>query len=58
MAPSLIASVVCLALWTVLVFIRPLGLGVVHVLLAVGVVLWVRWWGLRPVKQGAGSGER
>lgn len=53
MAPSLIASVVCLALWTVLVFIRPVGLGVVHVLLAVGAVLWVRWWGQKPV-----SGER
>ena len=47
MAPSLIASVVCLALWIVLVFIRPVGLGVVHVLLAVSAVLLVRWWGTR-----------
>ena len=58
MAPSLIASVVCLVLWTVLVFVRPVGLGVVHVLLVLGAVLWVRWWGLRPVKREAGSGER
>lgn len=53
MAPSLIASVVCLALWAVLVFIRPVGLGVVHVLLAAGAVLLVRWWGMRPL-----DGER
>ncbi|HEU5218658.1 MAG TPA: hypothetical protein VFU23_08360 [Gemmatimonadales bacterium] len=48
MVPSLIASLVCLLLWVVLVFIRPVGLGVVHVLLAVSAVLWVRWWGLKP----------
>ncbi len=53
MAPSLLASIVCLVLWAALVFIRPVGLGVVHVLLAVGAVLWIRWWALRPV-----SGER
>lgn len=49
MAPSLVASVVCLLLWAVLTFIRPVGLGIVHILLAVGAVLWVRWWGMRPV---------
>ncbi len=49
MAPTLVASVVCLILWTVLVFIRPVGLGVVHVLLAAGAVLWVRWWAQKPV---------
>ena len=49
MAPSLITSVVCLVLWAVLVFIRPVGLGVVHVLLAVSAVLWVRWWAQREV---------
>lgn len=58
MAPSLIASVLCLALWTVFTFIRPVGLGIVHVLLAVGAVLWVRWWGLKPASGGAVSGER
>ncbi len=51
MAPSLIASVVCLLLWAVLVFVRPVGLGVVHILLAVSAVLWVRWWALRPLKE-------
>lgn len=58
MAPSLIASVLCLALWAVLVFVRPVGLGVVHVLLGVGAVLLIRWYALRPLKRGAGSGEQ
>lgn len=49
MAPGLLVSIVCLVLWAVLVFIRPVGLGVVHVLLAVSAVLWIRWWALRPV---------
>ena len=49
MAPSLILSLLCLAVWVVLTFIRPVGLGIVHVLLALGAVLWVRWWGTRPV---------
>ena len=53
MAPSLVASVVCLLLWAVLTFVRPIGLGIVHILLAVGAVLFVRWWGLKSV-----SGER
>jgi hypothetical protein len=52
-SPSLIISILSLAVWTVLTFIRPVGLGIVHVLLALGVVLWVRWWGLREV-----SGEQ
>lgn len=50
MAPSLVASLVCLILWAVLVFIRPVGLGVVHVLLAVGAVLLIRWYAMRPLK--------
>jgi len=53
MAPSLIVSLLCLAAWVVLTFVRPVGLGIVHVLLALGAVLWVRWWGQRAV-----SGER
>ena len=50
MAPSLIVSLLCLAVWTVLTFIRPVGLGIVHLLLALGAVLWVRWWGLKEVR--------
>jgi hypothetical protein len=48
MAPSLLASIACLALWAVFVFVRPIGLGIVHVLLAIGAALWIRWWALRP----------
>src|SRR4026209_992953 len=50
MAPSLILSLLCLAAWVVLTFVRPVGLGIVHVLLALGAVLWVRWWGLKEVR--------
>jgi len=52
MAPSLIVSLLCLIAWTVLTFVRPVGLGIVHVLLVVGAVLWVRWWGMRAVVGG------
>jgi hypothetical protein len=27
--------------------VRPIGLGVVHLLLILGAVLWIRWWALR-----------
>ncbi len=44
MALTLLASIVCIAAWIVLTFVRPVGLGVVHLLLGAGVVLWMRWW--------------
>ena len=47
MAPTLLASLACLVLWIIFVFVRPIGLGIVHLLLAVGAVLWVRWWATR-----------
>jgi hypothetical protein len=47
MALTLLTSIACLAAWVVLVFIRPVGLGVVHLLLGAGVVLWIRWWATR-----------
>lgn len=50
MAPALLISLGCLVLWTVFVFVRPIGLGIVHLLLVVGTVLWVRWWAQRAVK--------
>jgi hypothetical protein len=49
MSATLIGSVACLAVWVVLVFVQPVGLGVVHLLLAAGAALWIRWWALRPV---------
>ena len=51
MSATLIASVACLALWVVLVFVQPVGLGVVHLLLAAGAALWIRWWALRPIQR-------
>ena len=51
MALTLLTSIACLAAWVVLVFIRPVGLGVVHVLLGLGVALWIRWWALRDEKR-------
>lgn len=50
MPATLIASLLCLAAWVVVVFVRPVGLGVVHLLFAVGAALWIRWWALKPVR--------
>lgn len=41
-------SLACLALWIVLTFVVPVGLGIVHLLLGAAAVLWVRWAGTRP----------
>ncbi len=43
----LLAAVLLLAAWFVLTFVIPLGLGIVHLLLAVGLTLLIRWWALR-----------
>ncbi len=51
MALTLLASIVCIAAWIVLAFVRPVGLGVVHLLLGAGVVLWMRWWATRNEKR-------
>lgn len=45
---TLAGAIVALALWFLLTFAVPVGLGIVHVLLAAGVVLLIRWWALRP----------
>ena len=44
----LIGAIVALVLWFVFTFVAPLGLGIIHLLLALGVVLLIRWWALRP----------
>jgi len=51
MSWSLLGALVALALWVLGTFIVPVGLGLVHVLLAIGVVLLVRWWALKSQKQ-------
>jgi len=40
----LVSGLVCLLLWLVLTFVAPVGLGVVHVLLGAGILLWIRGW--------------
>lgn len=47
MSPTLLVSLACLVLWAVFAFVRPIGLGIVHLLLVVGSLLWIRWWALR-----------
>jgi hypothetical protein len=49
---NLIGAIVALGLWFLLTFARPVGLGIVHLLLGAGVVLLVRWWALTPVNTG------
>lgn len=46
----LLGAIVALVLWIVFVFIFPLGPAgsVVHLLLGLAGVLFVRWWALRP----------
>ena len=47
MAGSLLVALLGFAMWLVVVFIRPIGLGVAHVLLGLSAVLFIRWWALR-----------
>ena len=44
---SLVLALAALALWYVLALVTGVTAGAVHLLLAVGVVLAVRWWALR-----------
>jgi hypothetical protein len=52
MNPNLIGAIVALVLWFAGTFVRPVGLGIIHLLLAIGVVLLIRWWALRPAPKG------
>jgi hypothetical protein len=47
MLPTLLIAIVSLAVWAVLVFGTGVHSGAVHLLLAVGTTLLVRWWALR-----------
>jgi hypothetical protein len=44
MNANLLIALASLALWLVLTFIRPVGLGIVHLLLVAGAVFFIRWW--------------
>jgi hypothetical protein len=43
---TLVLSLACFAAWIVFGFVIPIGVGIVHALLGVSVILFVRWWGL------------
>ena len=45
---SLALALVSLALWFGLAFVLRVQAGAVHLLLAAGMILAVRWWALRP----------
>jgi hypothetical protein len=47
MLPTLLLAVISLAVWAVLVFGTAVNSGAVHLLLALGTTLLVRWWALR-----------
>lgn len=44
---NLIGAIVALVLWFGLTFVLKTGLGIIHLFLIVGVVLLIRWWGLK-----------
>ena len=44
---NLFGAIVAFVAWFLATFLIPVGLGIVHLLLAAGVVLLVRWWALR-----------
>jgi hypothetical protein len=48
----LLGSVVSFLLWVLLVFVRPIGLGIAHILLGLSAVLIIRWWALRHSAAG------
>jgi hypothetical protein len=46
MLPTLLLAVVSIGIWAILVFGVAVHSGVVHLLLALGTTLLVRWWAL------------
>ncbi|MEA2725019.1 MAG: hypothetical protein QOH59_2790 [Gemmatimonadales bacterium] len=47
MSPSLLLALASLATWALLTFVVPVSTGAIHLLLALGTTLLVRWWALR-----------
>jgi hypothetical protein len=46
MHPALLVALVSFVAWIVFGFVMPVGIGAVHLLLAVSATFLVRWWGL------------
>jgi hypothetical protein len=47
MSLTLLAAVISLLAWVVLVYFTTVTAGAIHLLLALGSTLLVRWWALR-----------
>jgi hypothetical protein len=47
MSFTLLLALASLAAWLGMLFLSPVTNGVIHLLLALGVTLLVRWWALR-----------
>jgi hypothetical protein len=45
--PTLLLALVSLVLWVILAFVLGLKPGAIHLLLALGTTLLVRWWAIR-----------
>ncbi|HET7040662.1 MAG TPA: hypothetical protein VFI13_01525 [Gemmatimonadales bacterium] len=50
---TLLVAVLSLVAWVVFAFILKVGPGAIHLLLALGGTLLVRWWALRTPAPGA-----
>jgi hypothetical protein len=47
MSATLLLALASLVVWAVLTFAVPISTGAIHLLLALGTTLLVRWWALR-----------
>jgi hypothetical protein len=47
MSLTLLAAIVSLLAWITLIFFTSVNAGAIHLLLALGATLLVRWWALR-----------
>jgi hypothetical protein len=45
--PTFLLALACLVAWAILTFATGVNSGAVHLLLALGATLLVRWWALR-----------
>ena len=50
---NLVAGLVALIAWVIFAFILKVGPGAIHLLLAAGATLLVRWWALRTTPSEA-----
>lgn len=50
---TLIVAIVCIVAWIALTFFSSITAGAIHLLLAVGTTLLVRWYALRDQQRAA-----